>query len=195
MAAVSTFALRRPRAGTAVGFGLRWAAGHGAVLVVLGTALVALGLELPESSGHWFERGVGLSLVALGLWTANGARSLHAHRHTHTDGTSHVHLHSHLVRDDHRHGHTATAIGALHGLAGTAPVLALLPLARFDSVWLAAAYLLLFGVGTAVAMALYALVAGWIAGRAAVRSERFARALAYLTGSATVGIGLLWVLR
>ena len=195
MAAVSTFAVRRPRAGAAMRFGLRWAVGHGGVLVVLGTLLVASGINLPESSGHWFERVVGASLIALGAWTAFGARSLHAHEHTHADGTTHTHLHSHLGGKGHDHGHTATLIGALHGLAGTAPAIALLPLARFDSAWFALVYLILFAAGTAAGMALYALIAGWIAGRAAVRSAWLARALAILTGAATMAIGALWMMR
>lgn len=195
MAAVSAFAVRRPRALEAVGFGVRWAAGHGAVLVLIGTAAAALGLSIPESSGHWLERIVGVSLVALGAWTAVGARALHAHVHSHDDGTTHVHLHSHLLRRDHRHAHAATAIGALHGLAGTAPALALVPVVSFDSPAFAAGYLALFAVGTALGMALYALVAGWVVGRAAFRSEVIARAVAFVTGLATCGIGIFWIVR
>ncbi|HEX6939240.1 MAG TPA: sulfite exporter TauE/SafE family protein [Longimicrobiales bacterium] len=195
MAAVSAFAVRRPRAFEAMRFGVRWAAGHGAVLIVIGTLIAAAGVRIPEASGHWLERVVGASLVLLGAWTVLGARTLHAHAHTHEDGTTHVHLHSHLMRSDHRHGHAATAIGALHGLAGTAPALALVPVVSFDSPLFAAGYLVLFAVGTALGMALYALIAGWIAGRAALRSQAIGRVLAVLTGLATSGIGVFWMVR
>ena len=76
-----------------------------------------------------------------------------------------------------------------------APALALVPLARLDSALLAAGYLLLFAVGTAVAMALYAMLAGLVAGHAAARSAAVGRALAYATGAANVGVGVLWLLR
>jgi nickel/cobalt exporter len=195
MAAVSAFAVGRPGPLAALLFGVRWAAGHGAVLVVVGTGLVALGLPFPEAAAHWLERVVGVALVGLGVWTVLSARTLHAHLHTHADGTAHVHLHSHLFGRGHDHGHGATLMGALHGLAGTAPALALVPLARLDSALLAAGYLLLFAVGTAVAMALYAMLAGLIAGRAAARSAAVGRALAYATGAANIAVGVLWLLR
>lgn len=195
MAAVGAFAVRRPRALEAARFGIRWAAGHGAALIAVGTVVVLAGAHLPLASGAWLERVVGASLVALGLWTAIGARTLHAHLHRHDDGTTHVHLHAHLLRPDHRHGHAATAIGALHGLAGTAPALALLPVAGFDSPLLAAGYLALFAAGTALGMAIYALIAGWIAGRAALRSAALARAVALATAVATCGVGVFWLVR
>lgn len=195
VAAVSAFAVQRPRPAAAVRFGLRWALGHGGVVVVFGMALVLLGFQFPEAAGQWLERVVGLGLIALGVWTIAGARTMHAHVHTHDDGTTHLHLHSHLTHKDHHHGHAATAVGALHGLAGTAPVVALIPLAGLDSPIFAAGYLLLFAVGTAAGMAVFAMLAGWIAGRAAVRSAGLARAVAAATGAITVALGLVWLIR
>ncbi|HEX7089287.1 MAG TPA: sulfite exporter TauE/SafE family protein [Longimicrobiales bacterium] len=195
VAAVSSFAVRRPRPGAAMLFGLRWALGHGGVVILLGMAFVLLGIELPEAAGHWLERLVGVGLVALGAWTLASARTMHAHLHTHADGTTHFHLHSHLTREDHHHGHAATAMGALHGLAGTAPVVALIPLAGLGSPVFAAGYLLLFAIGTAAGMAVFAMLAGWIAGRAAGRSARLARAIAWGTGVITVALGLVWLFR
>jgi nickel/cobalt transporter (NicO) family protein len=194
LAAVSAFAVRRPSPRAAAGFGARWALGHGAVVVIAGTLLVLLGRTLPEDSGAWLERLVGVSLIGLGMWTVASARNLHAHVHTHEDGTRHTHVHSHLGSDSHRHGHAATAFGALHGLAGTAPVVALLPVTTLGSVWAAGAYLGLFAVGTAAAMALYAMFAGLIVGRAAAASGRLARSLAYATGVISFVIGVVWLL-
>lgn len=193
VAAVTAFAAQRPRPRVAMRFGLRWALGHGGVLVVVGTVLVALGLHIPETSEHWFERLVGLSLVGLGAWTVVGARKLHAHAHTHHDGMSHTHLHSHAHGAAHDHGHAATVIGALHGLAGTGAVVGILPVLRFDSATFALGYLLFFALGTGAAMGLYALLAGWIAGRAAERSTQLARGVAVATGIATAIVGLLWL--
>jgi ABC-type nickel/cobalt efflux system permease component RcnA len=195
MAAVTTFTVRRPRGGSSVGFGLRWALGHGGAILIVGTLIIAAGLRFPDAAGHFLERAVGVVLIGLGLWTLVGSRRLHAHRHEHGDGTVHAHLHSHAVAEHHDHGHGATAIGLLHGLAGTAPAVALVPLATFDTPALAIGYLAIFGVGTALGMALYALVAGLIVGRAAFASERLARGLAAFTGAATIAIGLVWVLR
>ena len=86
-------------------------------------------------------------------------------------------------------------IGTLHGLAGAAPALALLQIARSDSVLQGMAYLGTFALGTALGMGLYALATGWLMGRAAIRSERWARRLGKLTGASTILIGIIWLLR
>jgi high-affinity nickel-transport protein len=100
----------------------------------------------------------------------NGVPDAHLHVHTHGDYV-HVHRHGHATGE---HGHRETpqnwldrhlgglslyqalrpiAIGVVHGLAGSAAV-AVLVLAQIrEPVW-AAAYLLLFGVGTMAGMML-----------------------------------------
>ncbi|MGH7504460.1 MAG: sulfite exporter TauE/SafE family protein [Longimicrobiales bacterium] len=195
MAAVTSFAVRRPRWREAVGFGLRWAFGHGAVVVVAGAVMLLIGIRIPQGATHVLERLVGLVLIGLGAWTVRGARRIHAHKHSHADGTSHVHLHSHAFVRDHDHRHGATAVGMLHGLAGTAPGVALVPIASFDSAVQGVIYLLLFAVGTAGGMALYALLAGLVVGRAAFRSERLARKTAAVTGCITIAVGAFWMVR
>ena len=197
LAAVSSFVVRRPTPRAAIGFGVRWAAGHGAVLLVVGSMLGLLGMQLPASVGTFFERLAGVMLLGLGVWTAASARAVHAHRHRHDDGTTHVHVHSHHLQETphHHHGHGVTAVGAMHGLAGTAPIVALLPLAGFHSAGMATMYLLLFGVGTAAGMVAYALFAGWVAGHAALKSQTLARAVTLCTGLFTAGIGVFWLLR
>ncbi|MEX0893484.1 MAG: hypothetical protein WEB88_15060 [Gemmatimonadota bacterium] len=228
LAAVSAFVVRRPARREALGYGLRWAAGHGAVILLAGSALVLLRIEVDAAVGHWLERLVGVSLVLLGGWVLLTARTLHAHFHRHEDGTAHVHLHAHAHPEavlaatggaetqawpsgeapsvpagpvhplhrhqPHDHRHAATAIGALHGLAGTAPAVALIPLVGLESLAVSTAYLLVFGVGTAVAMGLYAMFAGVVAGHAAVRSARLGRALARVAGLGTVAVGVVWLM-
>lgn len=203
LAAVSAFVVRRPGRRAAVGYGLRWAVGHGGIVLLAGTALVLLRIHVDGSVGLWLERGVGVSLILLGGWVLATARTLHAHYHEHDDGTAHVHLHAHPIApheagepvpaEAHRHRHAATAIGALHGLAGTAPAVALIPLVRLDSVGMAAGYLAVFGLGTAAAMVLYAMFAGVIADRAARRSAQLARFLARFAGTGTIAVGIWWL--
>ena len=201
VAAVSSFVVRRPGRRSALGYGLRWSLGHGGIVLLAGSTILLLQLNVGEDAGAWLEKVVGLSLMALGAWVMATARTLHAHRHVHDDGTAHTHLHAH-PRDpgephprEHRHGHGATAFGALHGLAGTAPVVALIPLTSVSSPAAGIAYLLAFGVGTAVAMGLYAMFAGVLVHRAASLSGRFGRALARVAGGATIVVGIVWLTR
>jgi ABC-type nickel/cobalt efflux system permease component RcnA len=195
MAAVTAFAVRRPAPLAAARFGLRWAFGHGTMVIGAGLLVLLLGLSIPESASWWFDRAAGIVLIILGIWTALHARHLHAHVHRHAVGVEHAHLHSHAFTREHDHEHAATLIGAVHGLAGAAPAIALLQVSRFDSVVHGTAYLLVFAIGTALSMALYALVTGYVVGRAAIASQRWARRLGLFTGVGTIAIGIFWLFR
>jgi nickel/cobalt transporter (NicO) family protein len=195
MAAVTSFAVRRPSLKAAIRFGVRWSVGHGGAIILVGAALIMLGLRVPELLEHWLERFVGLVMIGLGIWTFRGARVLHAHHHHHHDGTVHAHLHSHALDDGHDHGHAVTMVGLVHGLAGSGAAVALIPLVGFDSPVHAILYLVAFAAGTIAAMALYGLLAGFVLGRTARNSVRLAQVLARVTGVFTVGIGLVWLLR
>ena len=194
MAAVTAFAVRRPAPLAAAGFGIRWAFGHGASVVLAGLLIVLIGFAIPESAASWLDQLVGLVLIGLGIWTAWHAAHLHAHLHQH-GAEAHVHLHSHAFSRGHDHKHAATLIGALHGLAGAAPAIALLEVTRQASLLQGMAYMVVFAVGTAIGMALYALITGFLMGRAALASERWARVLGKLTGLSTIAIGIYWLIR
>lgn len=223
MAAVTSFAVRRPGLRDSVRFAVRWAAGHGGAIVLVGATLLFLGVRLPESTEHWLERLVGLVMIGLGLWTIRGAARLHAHTHTH-GSAEHAHVHSHpdaahahahaahaahashaaTARGGedahahphaHPHAHASTAVGLVHGLAGSGGAVALIPVVGFESPLRGVVFLLLFAVGTIAAMAVYGLIAGVIVRRTADSSVNWAQWLARVTGAATVVIGLVWLLR
>lgn len=193
MAAVGSFVVRRPRPAEAMFFGARWAAGHGAAILLVGTLLVLLRAELPAGAGEGLETLVGISLIGLGLWNLWGVPRLHVHPHRHADGVEHTHLHSHRRTDGHGHRHAVTAMGALHGLAGTAPAVAIIPLAASATAAGAAGFLLVFAIGTAAAMAVFAMAMGVLVHRVGSHSTAVARGLTVLTGLATVVIGVLWL--
>jgi sulfite exporter TauE/SafE len=182
MAAVTTFVSRRPRPLQAAWFGLRWGAGHAAAIVVVGCALIALRVRLPDGVARGLEFGVGAMLLGLGLWLLWSV--LHERAHRLADG-DHPHPHHH------RHG--SLWVGMAHGLSGTAPLVAALSASFSGSPLRAAGYLLLFGVGTTLAMALYALAAGLVFDRAAHRAPALAGTLRALTALGSAAIGVLWM--
>jgi nickel/cobalt transporter (NicO) family protein len=194
VAAVTSFAVQKPTARQSVGFGFRWAVGHGAAILAAGLLIIFIGLRIPEHASAVLERGVGVVLIALGIWTMVATRAMHAHEHVH-HGSKHVHLHSHLLDRSHDHKHAPTLVGLLHGLAGAAPAVALVPLAMFDSALRGISYLLLFAAGTAVSMSVYALFAGYVAGRATRVAEWLGRGVGQLTGLSTIVIGIIWLVR
>ena len=190
MAAVTTFVSRRPRPLQAVGFGLRWGVGHSASILVVGVALVALNLRVPDGLTRGLEFGVGGMLLALGLWLLWSVLHERAHRlaggHAATPDDAAAHAHGH------RHG--TLWVGMAHGLAGTAPLVALLPAATTRSGWTAAAYLLFFGVGTTLAMGLYAAAAGLVFHRAGARTPTLGGALRALTAVGSATLGVVWMM-
>jgi cytochrome c biogenesis protein CcdA len=194
MAAVTAFAVRKPAPLAAANFGMRWALGHGASVVLAGLLLLVAGFALPEAATAWLDRLVGLVLIALGVWTARHASRLHAHVHLH-DGVPLARLHSHSHNREHDHARAATMVGALHGLAGAAPALAVLEITRLESMVEGLAYLSTFAAGTALGMAVYALVTGYCVNRAALAFSWFARAIGRLAGVGTIVIGIIWLLR
>lgn len=189
MAAVTTFVSRRPRPAQAVGFGLRWGVGHSAAILVLGAVLIALDLNVPDGVVRGLEFGVGAMLLALGLFLLWNVLHDRAHRlagdAAHATDSAHGH--------GHEHGRGSLWVGVAHGLAGTAPFVAVLPVALVQSPWRAGAYLLLFGVGTTLAMALYALVTGALFHQAGGRVPALTRVLRGATAVGSAALGVAWM--
>lgn len=181
--------------------GLRWGLGHAAgVLVIAGLAFGFRQLIDLEAVGSWGERLVGATLVVLGIW---GFRSLfrnrlHAHVHEH-DGERHVHFHVHGPNEihsapgSHVHTHAAFWVGTLHGLAGTAHLLGILPSLALPSAGLTAGYLASFALGTVAAMVAFSAAVGLAAPGS---SERGLLAYRWALGAASglcAMVGVAWI--
>jgi hypothetical protein len=182
MAAVTTFVSRRPAPREAAGFGLRWGLGHSAAILAVGLVLIASGVRIPASVESGLEFGVGGLLLVLGLWLLWSV--MHSRAHALAGDAPH----------EHRHGRGSLWVGVAHGLAGTAALLALLPVTLIRSPWAAAGYLLLFGVGTTLAMALYAAVAGVVFHQAGERSAVAGGTLRTLTALGSATLGIFWMI-
>jgi len=126
----------------------------------------------------WGERLVGMVLIAIGLW---GVR------------TASVSPGRGRAKASHKHGHKAFAIGSLHGLAGSAHLLGVLPALALPSAIAAGGYLFLFGTGSVVAMGTFALLVGWIAGRQGASEPRAQSALLGLSSLIAVAVGVYWL--
>lgn len=193
VAAVTAFASKHPSARRAAWFGISWGLGHTATLLVLGGLSVALKFAIPPALSSAAEILVGGLLVSIGVWVLREffrGKKIHFHRHTH-DGIEHLHFHSHDHGRDHRHRHSMFFVGAAHGFAGTAAVLVLLPMTIAQSLGYALVYLILFGIGTMSAMALFAYLLGHVTQRAG--SEKILAGVQAVAGSLSVILGILWI--
>lgn len=195
LAAVSAFVSRRPSWRRAASLGARWGIGHALTILLLGGVLVASGMRLPDAFEPLAERAVGVTLIVIGLLTVARAMRLHAHWHDH-DGDRHWHLHSHLRgREGHDHSHRALlGIGMLHGVAGTGALVIALPVSVSTSPGGAVVFLLVFGVGTVMAMALFGAAAGRLIAVAARTSVKWHRATIAVAGVASAAVGMWWVI-
>lgn len=165
--------------------GLRWGAGHasGVLLVGLG-ALLLRGLLPMERLSAGSERVVGATLCligAWGLWKLWRNRAGHEAPVSHTDHGRHV------------HGRAALGVGVLHGLAGSSHLLGVVPALALPRL-AAAAYLVLFGVGTVIGMTAFAGLLGLTSDRWAGRGDGWVgRALLGASSLAAIGVGGLWL--
>jgi len=214
--AVTTIITRERRLSKAAWIGAVWGLGHTLTILVVGAAIILLGLVIPPRIGLSMELAVGAMLILLGLFNvrsffravpgpADGA--IHVHHHAHGDYI-HTHPHSHAPE---QHPHTSEqtpvarldrmmmrfavyrplrplVIGIVHGLAGSAAV-ALLVLAAIRDAWWAVAYLLVFGVGTIAGMMVITMSIA-SAFHLARGGQNFFRRIALASGVLSLGFGL-----
>ena len=183
MAAVTTFVSRRPRPLEALGFGLRWGLGHSAAILLVGSALIALGIHVPERVVSGLEFGVGTMLLCLGVWLLWSIVHGEAHALADREHTHHGHTHH----------HGSLWVGMAHGLAGTAPLVAVVTVTVSSSPWVAGVYLLLFGLGTTAGMGLYAALAGAVFNEAQHRVPALGGTLRTLTALGSAVLGVFWM--
>jgi hypothetical protein len=156
------------------GYALRWALGHGLSLALVAMAVLGLGL-----AGVLDWTGYGEFLVCAALLVIGVQALLAARRNVRAGAAAaarapqiraastmapapheraSVHAHLHFLAPFHTHGRsgrTGLALGMVHGGAGSAAVLALLPLSRLHG---AALYLLCFSGGVALGALAFATV-------------------------------------
>ena len=192
IAAVSVFASRHPSWRRALGLGARWGAGHSLTIVLLGGVLVWSGARVPDGWELIVERLVGLTLILVGLasiWRAGQApRRWHEH-----DGVRHAHVPA-LRGAPHERDHRALlGIGMLHGVAGTGALVIAIPLSAGASPARSMVFLASFGLGTILAMSMFAGLAGALLGRAARLSSGAERALRVTAGGGSIAVGAWWL--
>jgi high-affinity nickel permease len=120
----------------------KWALGHSFTLFGLATLMYAMrsGIELFQFS--WGERIVGIAMIALSLWIL--FYEFKRNGKPHADHTP--------------SGKALFGIGVLHGAAGTAAILTMVPVALAGSFGSVMGYVLFFSTGMVLAMASYSFL-------------------------------------
>jgi ABC-type nickel/cobalt efflux system permease component RcnA len=150
--------------------GLVWGLGHTITLFLFGSVVIWMDTVVPEKLTYFLQIGVGIMLIALGLDVLRRVirDRIHYHIHRHNQSTAHIHAHSHqnepshqLSKHEHSHDHRfpvrTLMIGLMHGMAGSAALI-LLTMETVDSLWLGLWYMLLFGIGSMLGMAILSII-------------------------------------
>ncbi|MEJ2141387.1 MAG: sulfite exporter TauE/SafE family protein [Gammaproteobacteria bacterium] len=191
--AVTGLVNRKSGITNSVVFCLNWAIGHSFTLLAIGAAIFLFSLSIPASMASYAEFTVGALLIVIGIGVARdiAKKDLHLHFHQHDNKPEHAHWHSHkdCSRKEHSHQHRAVMIGVLHGAAGYAPLIAVIPLTATDSPWFALLYLLIFGAGVFVSMLFVGGLLGIIFKQLSHKSDRIMNIFRGVIGIVSVALG------
>ncbi len=182
--------------------GISWGLGHTTTLLIIGIAIIALRLTIPERMALLFEFSVGVMLVCLGIQVIYSFRKKKVHQHVHGhEEEAHHHFHSHLKSPEHVPEHHNThgigkpflrrksyVIGLVHGVAGSA-ALTLLVLASIESPIAGLAYILLFGLGSVISMGIMTVLIGLPFVISAGRLPNLNRTIQFAVGSLSILFG------
>lgn len=207
--AISTIVSRERSIRLAGVMGALWGLGHTLTIVLVGGAILLLGVVIPARVGLTMEFSVAVMLVVLGGLNLGGflgdARRIARKRHGH----AHPHGHDDEVPHDHDHDHGALSsallrrlgpigvvrplvVGVVHGLAGSAAV-ALLVLTTIREPVFAMAYLAVFGVGTIAGMMIITSALAVPLAYSAKRFTSLERPMAAVSGLLSVAFGLFLI--
>ena len=204
--AVTTLSTQKPSLKRTVMFGAQWAVGHGGVLLLCGLLLFGLSIQLPGTLIALAESSVGILLIVIGAvcFYQCYRQKLKLVEHTHGETK-----HTHWVVDEADHKtkneHAPVFVGMLHGLAGSAPALAIVPVLASSQLpeaqsslaggqlTIAILYLLIFSVGVLLSMTSFALALGTVQKQLKSFDARVFQASRYLVSLASMVLGAYWL--
>lgn len=199
LAAVAAISTRQHSIRDTVRHGAAWGLGHTITLFLFGSTVIWLDTLVPERLAFYLEMAVGLMLIVLGADVIRRVirQRIHYHVHRHSHSDAHFHAHSHAGEGahadsthDHKHNQRfpvrTLMIGLMHGMAGSAALI-LLTLDTVTSLWTGMAYMLLFGIGSMVGMAIVSMII-------AIPLQASAKRLTWMHNGLQMGIGALTML-
>lgn len=168
--------------------GVYWGIGHTLTLLAAGTLLVVLRAEMPVMASDLLAGAVVLMLIGFGV------RAIYLSASPAPATSTHSHVHGVAPRS------TATGpwtlarrpllVGAVHGLAGSGALTALV-MSTIPSMGARLAYLALFGIGSTLGMAALSGLLGWPIARLGTHGA-VARGISLAVGSTSIVLGLVW---
>jgi len=190
--------------------GLFWGFGHLSGMLLIGVLFLMFKEFIPvEQISEHSELLVGVVLIAIGLWALFSIfykSKNHKHPHVHDGEEHYMHVHEHEY-DTSKLIHSRThakkvkqnlwssfGIGVLHGFAGIAHFILLLPVLGFENQTDSIQYIIGFGIGTVLAMTIYTYLLGIIANYSKNQNNpSLFRAVRISGGLFAIVIGVYWL--
>ncbi len=194
--AVSAIVTRRKRTIIAIKDGLYWGLGHTSTIFFIGLIFFAMKMKIGQELFRYFEAGVGLMLILIGIYRIAKWYERKHNGVTATAGDNHRHENS-ASADAKRHPETKRSrsfiptylVGLIHGLAGSG-VLMLAVMAKSETVEDSLLYLLLFGIGSIVGMMLAAGLFNLPFSQKALENKGLKVILIFLSALLCIGYGV-----
>ncbi len=202
LAAVTPLAISSQRKGWKIG--LMWGIGHLLGMLLIGILFLLFKKVIPvDVISAYSEQLVAIVLIVVGLWAFYRIfkeKKKHHHPHMHSDGETHIHTYTSSA-ESHTHKKkikqntlSSLGIGFLHGLAGVAHFILLLPVLAFETKLEGIQYIIGFAIGTVLAMTAYALILGNIASYSKKANDPlFFKGIRFAGGLFAVVIGIYWL--
>lgn len=183
--------------------GLSWGFGHIAGMLLIGLLFLFFNNLIPiEKISSYSEQFVGIVLIFIGLWSFYLIRKDNRkHVHVHSGEQSYVHSHT-IEGKEIKHSHSKTlnqnifssfGIGILHGLAGVAHFVLLLPIMSFETLE-GLNYVIGFAIGTILAMTLYTLILGSITNYSKQKDKsKLYKGIRITSGILAILVGIYWL--
>ncbi len=207
LAAVTPLVVETNKKAWKIGF--FWGLGHIVGMLSIGVLLLIFKDLIPvESISNNSERFVGIMLIGIGLWSFYrlfNEKKEHSHPHTHTKDNElvvHIHKHSHDNTES-KHTHsthksnniiTSFGIGFVHGLAGVAHFLLLLPVLSFATKAESVFYIVGFAIGAVLSMSIYAYILSKLSELSKNHNKSiFFKGIRFSSGLFAIIIGVYWL--
>jgi len=207
LAAVTPLVLEKDRQVWKIG--LFWGLGHLAGMLLIGFLFILLKDNIPvDAISSHSEFLVGFVLIGIGLWSFYRIykfKKIHKHPHIHLGDKKYIHIHQHGHTHEHSHTHshdnikshdskTSFGIGFIHGLAGVAHFLLLLPVLGFNNKLQGLQYIFGFAIGTVLAMVLYTLILGKVSQSVKkTKNKKAITSIQIVGGLFAIIIGIYWI--
>jgi nitrile hydratase accessory protein len=187
LAAVSTLMTGERSSAKASWLGALWGLGHTLTLFTAGAVLVVLRGDMPAIAARVFEACVVLLLLGFGV------RAIYQSACRVPRGPTHSHRKPGALSFFQLDRWTLARpllVGAVHGLAGSGALTALV-VTTLPSTAARLGYLMLFGLGSTAGMALLSGLLGWPLARLGTHYG-FGRTVSLAVGSVSTALGLVW---